>query len=133
MYICSKMLYDTTLNGWKRQYSRYLPCWLWGISNVNKKVMQVTLELYEFKRLIVEMSEIGAANYVKLVSPNSDVLSERKAYIKFGESNVKRWVKEGSVKFKRMGVGKNSKKIYSYAQLLSVIKAEKLLRGRGEE
>ena len=91
------------------------------------------MEIYEFKRLIRAMSEVGAAQYVKSVSPNSDMLSERKAYKKFGENNVKRWLREGSIKFQRMGAGKNSRKNYSYSQLLAVVKAEKLLRGKGEE
>ena len=90
--------------------------------------MSITLELYQLKNMMMEMSEIGAANYVKSVAPQSDNLSERQAFKKFGEATIKRWVREGSVNFRRMGAGKNSRKNYSYSQLLTVAKAEKLIR-----
>ena len=90
--------------------------------------MIFTLELYEFKNMIMEMSEIGVANYAKMVAPESDMLSEREAFRKFGEAKVKEWVRSGNINFKRMGSGKNSKKNYSYSQLIAVAKAEKFIK-----
>ena len=90
--------------------------------------MVFTLELYEFKNLIMEMSEIGVANYVKMVAPKSDIISEREAFRKFGEAKVKQWVRDGNIDFKRMGSSKNSRKNYSYSQLITIAKAENLIK-----
>lgn len=90
--------------------------------------MNLIFDLYEFKNMIMEMSEIGAANYAKTLAPKTDTMSERKAFRTFGEANVKRWVRENSVDFSRCGRGKNSRKNYSYSQLLAVAKAEKLIK-----
>jgi len=95
--------------------------------------MQINLDLFELKNLIMEMSEIGAANYAKNAAPTSDYISEREAFRRFGEGNVKGWAIAGMVKFKRMGSGKNSKKRYSYSELLTVKKAEELLTGKKPE
>ena len=88
--------------------------------------MQIALELYELKNLIMEMSEVGVANYLKNVAPDSDCVSEREAFRRFGEGRVKRWVRDCVVGFKRMGAGANSKKKYSYSELLTAAKTEKL-------
>jgi len=90
--------------------------------------MQITLELYEFKNLIMEMSEVGAANYAKTITPQTDTFSERQAFKMFGETNVRRWVSDGNINYKRVGPSKNSRKIYSYSQLLAIAKAEKLYK-----
>lgn len=82
-----------------------------------------TLELFELKNLIMDMAELGAANYAKMVSPVSDTLSQREAYHHFGESRVKRWVYEGLVYPKRSGTSKNSKKLYSRIDLIAAEKA----------
>jgi len=90
--------------------------------------MHITLEKYEFKNIIMEMSEIGAANYAKTVTPIIDLLSERQAFMLFERKNVRRWLKEGSIDFQRVGPNKNSIKMYSYSQLLTVSKAEELIK-----
>ena len=83
--------------------------------------MNIRLELYELKNIIMEMSEIGAANYAKTITPQTDTFSERQAFKMFGETNVRRWISEGSIDYKRIGASKNSRKIYSYSQLLAIL------------
>jgi len=82
----------------------------------------------DFKNMMMDMSELGAAQYVKSVTPNLDELSEREAFRKFGEAKVKKWLKLSLIQARRNGSAKNSKKSYSYSELLAVSKAEKLLK-----
>ena len=74
----------------------------------------------------MDMAELGAANYAKKVSPASDNLSQREAYRHFGESRVKRWKEAGIITKVRSGVSKQSKIIYSKAELISIEKSERL-------
>ena len=94
--------------------------------------MSMTFDLMHLKNMIMDMSELGAANYAKLVAPKSDELSERQAFKKFGEANVKRWSRLSLIQVKRMGSAKNSKKNYSYSELLAVKKSEKLIKQANE-
>lgn len=86
----------------------------------------ITLQLYEIKNICQDMAELGAANYAKTVSPANDNLSQREAYQHFGEARVKRWLKDGIITKVRSGKTKQSKIIYSKAELISVEKAERL-------
>lgn len=86
----------------------------------------ITLELYELKNLCKDMAELGAANYAKMLFPAKDLISQREAYRVFGEARVKDWVRRGLVNKVRNGETKNSKILYSRAELLAVEKSEKL-------
>ncbi len=86
----------------------------------------ITLDLYEFKNICMEMAELGAANYAKMMSPANDSISQRAAYREFGEARVKRWVSSGLVSRMRSGTTKRSKMLYSRAELISAEKTEKL-------
>lgn len=86
----------------------------------------ITLELYELKNLCKDMAELGAANYAKMLSPAKDIISQREAYKLFGEARVKDWVRRGLVNKVRNGETKNSKVLYSRAEILAVEKSEKL-------
>lgn len=86
----------------------------------------VTLELYELKTLCSEMAELGAANYIKQTKPCIDLVSQREAYRIFQEGRVKRWVQKGIVSGSRGGSSKNSKVLYSMAELLSADKSERI-------
>jgi len=88
----------------------------------------ITLDLYELKNICMDMAELGAANMAKRLSVANDTLSQRSAYSEFGEARVKRWVQDGVVTKTRSGKSKQSKIIYSRAELISVVKAEKLNR-----
>ena len=84
----------------------------------------VTMELYELKNLCRDMAELGAANYVKMMAPAQDHLSQRDAYKEFGEARVKGWIKAGMISKKRSGSAANSKLIYSRAELINADKTE---------
>jgi len=85
------------------------------------------LGLFEIKQMMMQMSELGVANYVKHLQPAKDKLSQRQAYKRFGESDVRRWCKDGLISRQRTGKKENSKFQYSYAELLACQKADKLL------
>jgi len=86
--------------------------------------MAIVLELYELKNLCMEMAELGAANYIRKVAPGQDEISQREAYRLFGETRVKTWIRVGLVAAQRGGVAKNSKKMYSRAELEAAKKSE---------
>jgi len=86
----------------------------------------ITLDLYDFKTICMQMSELGAANYAKRFEPQKDNISQREAYIKFGEQKVKRWLKKELASRIRSGTTENSKFNYSFSELLSIQTAEKI-------
>ena len=88
--------------------------------------MSVSLEVYQLKNLISEFSELGAANYAKIVNRQSDNMSQRQAYREFGESRVKNWDRQGLLSTVRNGTTNRSKIIYSRAELMTIESAEKL-------
>lgn len=86
----------------------------------------IHLELYELKNLCKDMAELGAANYAKMLFPAKDLISQREAYRQFGEARVKDWDHRDLLSKVRNGATKNSKILYSRAELLAVEKSEKL-------
>ena len=86
----------------------------------------IQMELYELKNICMQMSELGAANYAKRVTPAKDAISQREAYKSFGEARVKRWVSINLVNPVRSGSYTRSKIIYSLAELLAIEASEKL-------
>lgn len=76
----------------------------------------------------MEFSEMGAANYAKLINPGKDSISQRSAYRNYGEARVKRWLQNGMLKPVRSGAHITSKIIYSRAELMAADKAEKIDR-----
>lgn len=76
----------------------------------------------------MEMAELGAANYAKLMAPAKDLISQRNAYRDYGEARVKRWVHQGMVNTVRSGNASRSKVLYSRAELISIENAIKLDR-----
>lgn len=88
--------------------------------------MAVTMELYELKTLMSEMAALGVARYHKEHAPASDQISQREAYRLFQEMRVKRWVEQGLIKPQRNGAALNSKRYYSYAELMEINNAERL-------
>lgn len=89
-------------------------------------MMRVTMELYELKNLCMDMASLGVASYIKSTAPGKDVLSQREAYIAFGEARVKDWLRRGLVTAQRAGASRNSKRLYSRAELMAAINGEKL-------
>lgn len=88
--------------------------------------MAVTLELYELKNLCRDMAELGAANYAKRMAPAKDKISQRDAFGEFGEVNVRRWLRAGVVSTTRSGASRNSKVLYSRAELIAADKMDKI-------
>jgi hypothetical protein len=86
----------------------------------------IKMELFELKNLCMDMSELGAANYAKRTAPTKDDISQREAYQLFGEQRVKLWKEKGLIHKIRYGETTRSKILYSYAELLSVVTADKL-------
>lgn len=84
------------------------------------------LELYQIKNMCMDMSELGAAHFAKLVTPAKDSISQREAYKMFGEARVKRWVSQDLLNPIRSGSTTRSKIIYSLAELITVEKAIKM-------
>jgi hypothetical protein len=88
--------------------------------------MNLTIELYEFKNICMDMAELGAANYAKRFCPAKDNMSQREAYRTFGETRVRNWVRRGVVRTIRSGETKRTKILYSYAELRAMDTAEKM-------
>ena len=86
---------------------------------------QIMLPLYLHNSMMKEMAELGAANYAKMLFPVKDSMSEREAFRAYGETNVKRWIKNEMVGFRRTSTAGNSKKNYSRAELLAASLSEK--------
>lgn len=88
--------------------------------------MTIALDLYQLKNICMEMAELGAANFVKQTAPVEDLISQREAYRQFGEARVKRWKQEQRVVPERGGESRQSKVLYSRAELMAVDKSEKI-------
>jgi hypothetical protein len=86
----------------------------------------MNLQLYELKNIMMEMSELGAANYAKQIKPVADQISEREAFRRFGETKIRVLVKMKLIHWERNGTASRSKKLYSIAEILTALKAEGL-------
>ena len=86
--------------------------------------MNITLSVKALEDMIDSMSRIWEAKYVAAFNPEIERISERTAFKVFGESNVRRWLQEGKITFKRMSRGRNSKKEYSYSELIALKQKE---------
>jgi hypothetical protein len=87
--------------------------------------MSIRLELYELKNICMDMAELGAANYAKQIA-KKDLISQKEAYRRFGAVKIKLLAKMGLINSQRAGAAANSKKLYSIAEILGALKAEKL-------
>jgi hypothetical protein len=85
-------------------------------------------DLFEIKELMISCSEMGAANMLKTLQPNSDDLTQNQAFEKFGKAWVLNHKKIGLITGKRKGPAKNSPVYFSRAELLAVRNAEKAVR-----
>ncbi|MGN1211350.1 MAG: hypothetical protein ACI4TM_06665 [Candidatus Cryptobacteroides sp.] len=86
--------------------------------------MAVVIELYELKNICKDMAELGVAQYIRATSPAEDFISQREAYRMFGETRVKNWLRMGLITAQQNGTGKNSKRLYSKADLMATSKSE---------
>jgi hypothetical protein len=90
--------------------------------------MQITLDLYQLKNMMMDMSELGALNCTKAIEPRSDIISQEQAFKKFGRRTVQRWINKNVITHKRNGESQNSRKNYSYIELLACHRSEKLIK-----
>ncbi|MDR1022603.1 MAG: hypothetical protein LBL94_04955 [Prevotellaceae bacterium] len=89
----------------------------------------VQLEEYQLRSLLANAVECGVARYEKNRCSKADELSQRAAYQRFGASKVKQWVADGHIGQRKRDSSYSHAKIrYSYAELLSLEKAEKTCR-----
>jgi len=82
----------------------------------------IEIELYEFKNILKDMAELGAAYFARSIGVGKDEISQREAYRKFGEANVKKWVIDGLVKRIKLG-NRTSTVSYSLAELETISKS----------
>ncbi|MBS4056553.1 MAG: hypothetical protein KGZ82_04460 [Bacteroidales bacterium] len=84
------------------------------------------IEPYKLHQILQSAAELGALNALKKVGLyGKDEISQREAYRRFGEANVKKWKHLGRIKRIKTGLG-NHKATYSVAELESIYSAEKL-------
>lgn len=74
------------------------------------------IEQFELRALLKDAAEIGATKALIAVGEIPEMISQREAYKLYGESIVKRWVKEGLVKRHKDG-GATSRVRYSRIDL----------------
>lgn len=85
------------------------------------------MDAYQFKTALANAAELGAATMAKELGVLRDEISQRDAYRKFGEANVKVWRQKGLIKRFKEGE-RNSKVTYSFIELKTVQQAEQLER-----
>lgn len=86
----------------------------------------IKIEMWQIKKLCMDMAELGAANYIRQTKPSADLISQREAYRLFAEGRVKRWKEKGLLTTIRKGETTRSKVLYSLAELLTCDKQERL-------
>jgi hypothetical protein len=84
----------------------------------------MNLDPYELKTLMADIAELTANNIASKFGKLKDEISERAAFRRFGEGDVKRWVATGAVTRIKIG-DRNSKITYSANELLAMQKAER--------
>ena len=78
--------------------------------------------------IIKEAFTLGGLEMLRAVQPKLDEISQRQAYNEFGKAFVKDAVDDGRIEVIRKGSGKNSKKVYSRAQLRRILAERNILR-----
>ena len=92
-------------------------------------------EAYKVRHFLEQVAACGAAVAIRTIQPQSDMITQRKAYhfldkedAKYGGSHGEGWVKEqtrrGNLHPKRKGKAANSPLYYSKAELLQAKAAE---------
>lgn len=71
---------------------------------------------------------VGILEADKIRYPNRDLISQREAYKRFGESSIERWKREGLIKPQRTGAKANNTLTYSVAEIAEAKMAESIQR-----
>lgn len=77
----------------------------------------------EIAEIISEAAKAGAAEMLRSLKPEADVISQRQAYALFGIAFVKKNVEEGNLDIIRKGSARNSTKYYSRSRLVQLVAA----------
>lgn len=80
----------------------------------------------EYIEIVAEAAKAGAAEMLKALKPEADLISQRQAYALFGTSFVKKH--EDGLTITRKGAADNSKKYYSRAELVQLVASRTLAR-----
>ncbi|MDR2084371.1 MAG: hypothetical protein LBP67_05190 [Bacteroidales bacterium] len=84
----------------------------------------VCFPISKLQDILSAAAETAVSKYIAAANPKDDLVSERQAYRRFGEARIRRWAREGKLTYIRSGVEKNSKKLYSLAQLIALEQSE---------
>lgn len=82
----------------------------------------------EIADIVREAARAGAAEMLRSLQPESDTISQRQAYVLYGEAFVRKNVEDGNLTVIRKGSAKNSKKFYSRAELIQLVAARNVLK-----
>ncbi|MBS4060280.1 MAG: hypothetical protein KG029_07780 [Bacteroidetes bacterium] len=81
---------------------------------------------YKLQKMLTAAAELGAINALKKAGiMQKDELSQREAFRRFGEANVRRWRLMGKLKRIKLG-DRNAKVTYSLTELETISQSEKL-------
>lgn len=86
--------------------------------------MTITLDFFQLQKLLENAADYAIKRNIEEYAPKKDQISKNEAYRKYGTEKVDRWVRDGKVSSKRMSAAKNSKIIFSRAELAKVDAAE---------
>lgn len=79
-----------------------------------------------FRQALDRAAAAGVAEYIAKTEPQRDLISQREATEIYGPARLKTWLSRGLVHPIRGGVGRNSKRLYSRAELMKQAEAERL-------
>jgi hypothetical protein len=89
-------------------------------------MLATNIEVYQFKNMLMDMAQLGAAMALKTASPQSDEMSQREAWETFGRQRIALWDKLGYISAKqRYGSSANAKINYSRSELMALDIAER--------
>ena len=78
--------------------------------------------------IIREAFVLGGLEMLKAIQPKADEISQRQAYAEFGSDFVRAAAEDGRIDIIRKGSGRNSKKVYSRAQLRRLLAERNIAR-----
>ena len=78
----------------------------------------------ELFNLLLKVIKIGKHEGKVEIGESKKYISERKAFSLFTPSRVRNWIKEGSIKVKTNGIGRNSKKFLELSELEAIDASE---------
>lgn len=81
---------------------------------------------YKLQKMLTAAAELGAINALRKAGiMQKDELSQREAFRRFGEANVRRWRLMGKLKRIKLG-DRNAKVTYSLTELETISQSERL-------